>query len=64
MRRRYDASLASYLDVLASERGVQELRLAVIALETNERGATLATIRALGGGFDASEMLTAGRTAK
>jgi NodT family efflux transporter outer membrane factor (OMF) lipoprotein len=64
VRRRYDASLASYLDVLASERGVQELRLAVIALETNERGATLATIRALGGGFDASEMLTAGRTAK
>ena len=53
--------LASYLDVLASERGVQELRLAVIALETNERGATLATIRALGGGFDARQTPPAGK---
>ncbi len=64
VRRRYDASLASYLDVLASERGVQELRLAVIALETNERGATLATIRALGGGFDAADVPAAGQTKK
>lgn len=52
---RYSAGLVSKLDVLASERAVLELRLAVIALETNERGATLATIRALGGGFDARE---------
>ncbi len=51
MRGRYSAGLASRLDVLASERGVQDLRLAVIGLETYERGGTLALIRALGGGF-------------
>lgn len=64
LRQRYGAGLASYLDVLASEHGVQELRLAVIALETNERGATLATIRALGGGFDAAGMPLAGQAKK
>ena len=61
LRRRYRAGLVSNLDVLASERAVLELRLAVIALETNERGATLATIRALGGGFDAREAPPAGK---
>ncbi len=61
LRQRYGAGLASYLDVLAGERGMLELRLAVIALETNERGATLATVRALGGGFDAREMPPAGK---
>lgn len=60
LRQRYGAGLTSRLDVLASERGVLELRLAVIALETNERGATLATIRALGGGYDARETPPAG----
>lgn len=60
LRQRYSAGLSSYLEVLASERGVQELRLAVIALETYERGATLATIRALGGGFDARQTPPAG----
>jgi NodT family efflux transporter outer membrane factor (OMF) lipoprotein len=60
IRLRYGAGLVSNLDVLASEREVLELRLAVIALETNERGATLATIRALGGGFDARETPPAG----
>jgi NodT family efflux transporter outer membrane factor (OMF) lipoprotein len=43
VRTRYEAGLASYLDVLASERSVHDLRLAVIGLETYERGATLAT---------------------
>ncbi|PKB13638.1 NodT family efflux transporter outer membrane factor (OMF) lipoprotein [Novosphingobium kunmingense] len=62
VRKRYEAGLASYLDVLASERGVQDLRLAVIGLETYERGATLAMIRALGGGFDASKARQAGQT--
>lgn len=62
LRQRYGAGLASRLDVLASERAMLELRLAVIALETNERGATLATVRALGGGFDAREMPPAGKT--
>lgn len=61
MRERYAAGLASRLEVLASERAVLELGLAVIALETNERGATLATVRALGGGFDAREMPAAGK---
>lgn len=51
VRNRYTAGLASRLDVLASEKSVHELRLAVIGLETFERGATLALIRALGGGF-------------
>lgn len=51
MRGRYQAGLVTYLDVLSSEAGVQNLRLAVIGLETYERGATLALIRALGGGF-------------
>lgn len=55
LRQRYSAGLVSNLEVLASERAALELRLSVIALETNERGATLATIRALGGGFDARE---------
>ena len=32
------------------------------SLETNERGATLATIRALGGGFDARGTQPAGRS--
>lgn len=53
VRTRYEAGLSSYLDVLASEVSVQNLRLAVIGLETYERGATLALIRALGGGFGA-----------
>jgi len=51
MRGRYAAGLTSRLDVLATETGVFDLRLAVIGLETYERGATLALIRALGGGF-------------
>lgn len=54
VRGRYEAGLVSYLDVLASEEAVQDLRLAVISLETYERGATLALIRALGGGFAAT----------
>lgn len=54
MRGRYQAGLVTYLDVLASEAAVQDLRLAVIGLETYERGATLALIRALGGGFAAT----------
>jgi NodT family efflux transporter outer membrane factor (OMF) lipoprotein len=58
--KRYSAGLVSDLDLLASERGVLERRLAVIALEMNERGATLATIRALGGGFDMREAPHAG----
>jgi NodT family efflux transporter outer membrane factor (OMF) lipoprotein len=53
VNNRYTAGLASRLDVLASERAVHDLRLAVIGLETYERGATLALIRALGGGFAA-----------
>jgi len=61
VRKRYEAGLASYLDVLASERGVQDLRLAVIGLETYERGATLAMIRALGGGFCAASDQPAGQ---
>lgn len=61
LRQRYGAGLVNNLDVLASERAVLELRLAVIGLETNERGATLATIRALGGGFDARETAQAER---
>jgi len=60
-RKRYEAGLASYLDVLASERGVQDLRLAVIGLETYERGATLAMIRALGGGFGVAADQPAGQ---
>ncbi|OYU73137.1 MAG: multidrug transporter, partial [Alphaproteobacteria bacterium PA3] len=59
LRQRYGAGLVNNLDVLASERAVLELRLGVIGLETNERGATLATIRALGGGFDARQTLQA-----
>lgn len=51
VRIRYAAGLASGLDVLPGERSVLDLRLAVISLETYERGATLALIRALGGGF-------------
>ncbi|NML95093.1 efflux transporter outer membrane subunit [Novosphingobium sp. TW-4] len=62
VRTRYEAGLASYLDVLASERGVQDLRVAVIGLETYERGATLAMIRALGGGFDAGTTQPSGQT--
>ena len=62
VRTRYEAGLASYLDVLASERGVQDLRLAVIGLETYQRGATLALIRALGGGFDAATTQPSGQT--
>jgi NodT family efflux transporter outer membrane factor (OMF) lipoprotein len=62
VRTRYEAGLASYLDVLASERGVQDLRVAVIGLETYERGATLALIRALGGGFDAGTTQPSGQT--
>lgn len=62
VRTRYEAGLASYLDVLASERSVQDLRLAVIGLETYERGATLALIRALGGGFDAATTQPSGQT--
>lgn len=62
IRQRYQAGLASYLDVLASERGVEDLRLVVIGLETYERGATLAMIRALGGGFGAAPMQPAGQT--
>jgi len=54
MRGRYRAGLVTYLDVLSSEAGVQNLRLAAIGLETYERGATLALIRALGGGFAAT----------
>ena len=62
VRTRYEAGLASYLDVLASERGVQDLRLAVIGLETYQRGATLALIRALGGGFGAATTQSSGQT--
>ena len=51
VRNRFAAGLASQLDVLASESAVHNLRRAVIGLETYERGATLALIRALGGGF-------------
>lgn len=51
VRNRFTAGLASQLDVLASESAVHNLRLAVIGLETYERGATLALIRALGGRF-------------
>lgn len=51
LRTRYQAGLASYLDVLNSEAGLHELQLAVVGLEIYERGATLALIRALGGGF-------------
>lgn len=51
LRTRYQAGLASYLDVLNSEAGLHELQLAVVDLEIYERGATLALIRALGGGF-------------
>ena len=51
VRSRFAAGLASQLDVLASESAVHNLRRAVIGLETYERGATLALIRALGGGF-------------
>lgn len=62
VRQRYEAGLASYFDVLASERGVEDLQLAVIGLETYERGATLAMIRALGGGFDSGNAREAGQT--
>ena len=51
VRNRFAAGLANQLDVLASESAVHNLRRAVIGLETYERGATLALIRALGGGF-------------
>jgi NodT family efflux transporter outer membrane factor (OMF) lipoprotein len=51
VRDRHTAGLAGRRDVLASEQSVHQLRLAVIGLETYERGATLALIRALGGGF-------------
>lgn len=54
VRNRFAAGLASQLDVLASESAVHGLRLAVIGLETYERGATLALIRALGGGFESA----------
>ena len=62
MRRRYEVGLASYLDVLAAERGVQTWQLAIIGLETNERGAALAMVRALGGGFDVDTFSSAGQT--
>lgn len=61
-RRRYEAGLSSTFDVLASERNVHDLRLAVILLETNERGATLAMIRALGGGFNTGTARPSGQT--
>lgn len=51
LRTRYEAGLASYLDALSNQAGLHELQLAVVDLETYERGATLALIRALGGGF-------------
>ena len=62
VRRRYEAGLSSYLDVLANERSVHDLRLVVIGLETYERGATLAMIRALGGGFDTAAARPTGQT--
>ncbi|WP_430445976.1 efflux transporter outer membrane subunit [Sphingorhabdus contaminans] len=62
VRRRYEAGLSSYLDVLANERNVHDLRLVVIGLETYERGATLAMIRALGGGFNTAVRPPAGQT--
>lgn len=55
VRRRYEGGLANYLDVLTAERGVQETSLAVAMIEADQRSATLALIRALGGGFDSAD---------
>lgn len=55
VRRRYAGGLASYLEVLAAERGAEGSYLAVAMLEANQQAAKLALIRALGGGFDSAE---------
>ena len=62
IRRRYEVGLVSYIDLLAAERGVQAWQLALIGLETNERGASLAMVRALGGGFDMDTFFSEGQT--
>lgn len=50
-RRRYEAGLSSYLDVLAIEDRVLLARLSASALEAANRNADIALIRALGGGY-------------
>lgn len=50
-RSRYSAGLSTYLDVLAVEERLQLARLSVSALEGAVRGADVALIRALGGGY-------------
>jgi NodT family efflux transporter outer membrane factor (OMF) lipoprotein len=50
-RLRYSQGLSTYLDVLSSEEGVLDSRLAVAKLETRSFALDVTLIRALGGGF-------------
>jgi NodT family efflux transporter outer membrane factor (OMF) lipoprotein len=59
-RLRYDGGLSPYLDVLLVEDRLLEARLAVARLETGARLLDIALIRALGGGFGASDADPAG----
>lgn len=62
IRRRYAGGLANYLEVLTTERGVQESQIAVAMLEAELLAAQLALVRALGGGFDGNDSRLAGIT--
>lgn len=64
LRRRYEAGLATYLDVLASEDRLLQARLAANGAAAAVRSADLALIRSLGGGFSAAEPTNTTDTAK
>ena len=57
---RYEGGLSSYLDVLAVQDRLLRARLAVVDLDAALRGADIALISALGGGFDAAASRAAG----
>lgn len=60
-RKRYDGGLSTYLDVLIVEERLLAARRASAALETRAIALDIALIRALGGGFAASDALAKDR---
>lgn len=54
-RQRYEAGLSSYLSVLSAEDAVLSLRRAVADLEARALSLDISLVKALGGGFQASE---------
>jgi len=54
--QRYKGGVTSYLEVLTAEQALLQNQRTAIALETRQFAASVALVRALGGGWDASQL--------